>query len=88
MRGEDAYIYDEFVIDDDHCITVPVHFAHPLLKRFGKRLVFPEFKGVGEGRTVGNNWRFEEVPKDFKLNPQKAKKVGRPKKEVDNVKTD
>ena len=82
MRGEDAYIYEEFEIDEDLCITAPVTFAHMMLRKFGKRMVFPEFKGRGKDRSVGSNWIFEEVPVDYKLQTiEPVAKANRSKKD-------
>ncbi len=81
-RGEDSYKYKFFTIDSDGCIIADITFAHPMLQKFGKRLVYPEFKGKGDSRSVGNNWVFEEVSKDYTVNPPMVKKVGRPKKEI------
>ena len=80
-RGEDLYLYDWYEIDDDLCITVPMTFAHKMLKLKGKRLVFPEFARQRKSRTVGVNWLYEEVSTDYKLEQnESAKKTEKPKK--------
>jgi len=71
--GEREHEYVKHVVDRDLCISAPIMFALPMLKKHGKRVVYPEFRGKGSGRKIAN-WRFQEVDRDYRAErPKKTK---------------
>lgn len=79
------YRWNEYVVDKDGYIDVPVFDAFQLLYNYGKRTNVPKFRYVNttqklDGERVSArkivNWRFEEHTK-------KKNKPGRPSKKVD-----
>lgn len=74
-RGERRHEYAQYKVDADKCILVPINVALPMLQKHGERVVFPEFRGRGGGRSIAN-WRFREVPRDY-VSPERKKKRGR-----------
>ena len=72
-RGERPHEYHEYQLDQDCCVMVPFIHALPMLQRHGERVVFPEFRGRGGARKIAN-WRFKEVPRDWR-NPKRRSEL-------------
>jgi len=67
-RGERAHEYYPYTVDADGCIMVPYGPAVEMLQRFGKRLVFPEFRKLAKNETQRKitNWWFTEVGDNYR----------------------
>ncbi len=76
QRGERMHHYEEFIVDDDLCITAPFEFAHMMMITKGFRMAavrrFERMDPVKPGEKPQRritNWWFKEVPPDFTLKP-------------------
>jgi hypothetical protein len=63
--------YKEYSVDADGCINCVPADAIQLLSKYGEKLVFPKFaaensNGRGRKQRKITNWRFREVPPDYK----------------------
>ncbi|MCP4540163.1 MAG: hypothetical protein GY832_23745 [Chloroflexi bacterium] len=92
LQGKPFHEMIRWTVDEDQCIEVPYPYALSMLQKFGKHLASARFrksdrKAIKEGATVRRiaNWRFEEVPRDFKI---KKKPGPKPKQEQPSSPTD
>lgn len=82
--GDSVYEYEEFEVDENGCITLPMPLAWTLLKTNGVRVKSPQFgkahstlakkdPDLAEKRII-TNWLYEEVSEDY-LSPENAAKA-------------
>jgi hypothetical protein len=93
LRGHDIHEYFEYVVDENHCITVSFQHARELLSKWGHRIAGPrEWRRWNtniknhvsgqvdkEGQVRITNWRFKEVNDDFTIEKPKPMPPAPPK---------
>ena len=90
QRGIRRQEFEEFIVDEDGCISVHYPFILSMLKKHGERIAFPQFRKVdnkSKNKRKITNWQFREVPQDYRA-PVKALSTPSKKGKVDAIPTD
>ena len=65
--GEDLYIYEEYEVDENLCINVPIAHAQAMLRKFGHRIARPQWRKMDKPKPEEKpprkitNWLFQEA---------------------------